>query len=118
MKSQSYKDLKVWTRGIELVKEIYKITNSLPKEEVYGLSSQIRRAAVSIPSNIAEGQGRKNIKEFIQFLFVAKGSVAEIETQLIIIEELYKKDIDRAQNLLQEIKKMLYALIQKLKTVN
>ena len=83
-----FKDLVVWKRGIDLVEDIYALTANLPANEQFGLVSQMRRAAVSIPSNIAEGQGRKSAKEFIQFLYIAKGSLAEIETQLIICERL------------------------------
>ncbi|MBU0758905.1 MAG: four helix bundle protein [Candidatus Omnitrophica bacterium] len=85
---KGFKDLKVWQKGIELVREVYKATNSFPKEELYGLSSQIRRAAVSVPSNIAEGFRRRHAKEFKQFLNIALGSCAETETQVIIAREL------------------------------
>jgi four helix bundle protein len=88
VKSRSYKDLEVWKLSIELVKEIYRITEKFPPSESYGLTNQIRRAAVSIPSNIAEGQERNSAKEFRQFLAIALGSVAEIETQLIIAKEI------------------------------
>jgi four helix bundle protein len=83
-KSRSYRDLRVWQEAIDFVKDIYLITAQFPASEVYGLTNQIRRAAVSIPSNIAEGQGRHSIKEFRQFLGIALGSIAELETQLII----------------------------------
>jgi four helix bundle protein len=79
-----HKDLEVWKLSINFVTSIYKKTNSFPKEEIYGLTSQIRRAAVSIPSNIAEGAARRNKTEFRQFLYIALGSAAELETQLII----------------------------------
>lgn len=85
---KSYKELTVWQKSIELVKEIYKITNQLPKNEIYGLSIQIRRAAISIPSNIAEGHLRKNLKEYLQFLRVAYSSSAEVETQLVIAKDI------------------------------
>jgi four helix bundle protein len=88
---KSYKELKVWQKSIELVKEIYRITNGFPRNEIYGLVIQMRRAAVSIPSNIAEGYSRKNLKEYLQFLRVAYSSSAELETQLIIAKDLYKK---------------------------
>jgi len=83
-----FKDLKVWQKGIELVKEIYEITKDFPKDEQYGLSTQMRRAAVSIPSNIAEGFKRMHAKEHKQFLNIALGSCAELETQVIIAKEL------------------------------
>ena len=84
----SYRDLKVWQLGIEISLEVYRVTNNFPKHELYGLTSQLRRAAVSIPSNIAERQARKTPKEMARFLDIAKGSLAEIETQLIIASKL------------------------------
>lgn len=116
MPSRSYKDLEVWKKGFTLVEVVYTITERLPKEELYGLSSQIRRASVSIPSNIAEGQRRKNAKEFIQFLYIADGSTAEVETQLMIMQTRYNLDVIDALTLVDEIQKMLYMLIKKLKT--
>lgn len=118
MKTQSYKDLLVWQKSIELVKLVYTITKQLPKEELYGLTTQMRRAVVSIPSNIAEGQKRNNLGEYIQFLYIANASAAELETQLIIINEVYKdRDIDTSQcdDALLETQKMLSSLIGKLK---
>lgn len=118
MKTQSYKDLLVWQKSIELVKLVYTITKQLPKEELYGLTTQMRRAVVSIPSNIAEGQKRNNLGEYIQFLYIANASAAELETQLIIINEVYKdRDIDTSQcdDVLLETQKMLSSLIGKLK---
>lgn len=112
---KSYKDLMVWQKSIRLVREIYLVTAQLPKEEIYGLSSQMRRAAISMPSNIAEGQQRRGTKEFIQFLKIAYGSGAELETQLVILKDLYTKvDISKAEFLLDEIQKMLNSLINKL----
>ncbi len=84
----THRDLDAWKRSIELVVKIYKITEGFPKVEMYGITSQIRRAAVSIPSNIAEGAGRSSDKEFIHFLSIALGSLAEVDTQLIICCEL------------------------------
>jgi four helix bundle protein len=81
-KSRSYRNLNVWKLSIELVKDVYRITQKFPATEIYGLTSQIRRAAISIPSNIAEGQGRTSSKEFRQFLGIAMGSMAELSTQL------------------------------------
>ena len=83
-KITSHKDLKVWQESMTLVTQIYKISEDFPKHEVYGLTSQIRRAAVSIPSNIAEGAGRKGENEFTRFLYIALGSLSEVETQLEI----------------------------------
>ena len=79
-----YKDLNVWKDSIDLVENIYKLVNTFPKEEVYALTDQLKRASVSIPSNIAEGSNRNTTKEFIQFLYIALGSASEVETQLII----------------------------------
>ena len=84
MEIKNYRDLLVWQKSMDLVVEIYRLTRLLPKEEIYALSTQMRRAAVSIPSNIAEGQQRRSTKEFIQFLSIAKGSNAEVQTQLSI----------------------------------
>lgn len=86
---ESFKQLVVWQKSIALVKHIYQITNQFPREELYGLVSQMRRAAVAIPSNIAEGKKRKTKKDFVQFLRIADGSAAELETQIIISKELY-----------------------------
>lgn len=84
---KSYKELIVWQKSINLVEEIYFLTSKFPKDETYALSIQMRRAAVSIPSNIAEGQRRKDLPEFLQFLRISDGSSAELETQLIISKE-------------------------------
>jgi|SRR3989338_8196877 len=116
---KSYKELTVWQRGMELVVETYKITGSLPKNELYGLAAQMQRSAVSIPSNIAEGQQRKNLKEFLQFLRISFGSAAELETQLLIVKSLYKNiTISKAESLLEEVQKMLNSMIRKLETRN
>ncbi|MBI2676723.1 MAG: four helix bundle protein [Candidatus Yanofskybacteria bacterium] len=112
---KSFKELIVWQKGIELVKEIYKNTAKFPFNEIYGLSSQMRRAAVSIPSNIAEGQQRKNLKEYLQFLRISYSSAAELETQLIISKDLYPKiDFEQSSSLLEEVQKMLNVIISKL----
>jgi len=92
----SYKDLIVWQRSMELVVSIYELTDQFPKEEIYGITSQIRRSSISVPSNIAEGAGRKSPKEFKQFLFIALGSLSELETQIIIAKNL--KYIDKEIN--------------------
>ena len=86
--ARSHKDLEVWKVSMDFVVEIYQLTKTFPQSECYGLTSQIRRAAVSIPSNISEGSARKNTKEFIQFLYIAQGSLSEVETQLLISERL------------------------------
>jgi four helix bundle protein len=112
---KSFKELTVWQKAIELVKETYKITKEFPKSETYGLSLQIRRAAISIPSNIAEGQLRKNLKEYLQFLRIAYGSSAELETQIIIAKDLYSKiSYNKLETILLEVQKMLNVMIAKL----
>ncbi len=116
---QSYKELVVWKKSIQLVISIYDIVKMFPKEEMYGLSSQIKRAAVSVPSNIAEGHDRNSDKEFCQFLCIARGSLAELETQLIIaskLEYLNEISINEILRDCDEIGKMLNALIKKIKT--
>jgi len=114
-KIESYKQLIVWQKSILLVKEIYKVTEELPKSELYSLVSQMRRAAISIPSNIAEGYKRRNLGEYIQFLRIADASAAELETQIIIARDLYSKtDFLKASNLLEEVQKMLITIIKKL----
>ncbi len=104
---------------MDLTAMVYQVTKKLPKEEMYSLTNQMRRAAVSIPSNIAEGQARNSTKEFIQFLRIAQGSKAELETQLLLclkINYLSDSDISETIHLLQEIGKMLTVLIAKLKS--
>lgn len=116
---ESFKQLIVWQKSIELVKETYLSTEKLPKNEAYGLVSQMRRAAVSIPSNIAEGKKRKTRKDFLQFLRIADGSAAELETQLIIVRALYSNtDFIKVMSLLEEVQKMLITMIKKLETAN
>lgn len=115
---RSYKDLIVWQKSMLLVKEIFKITQSFPKSEMYGLSSQLRRASVAIPSNIAEGSGRRSKKELLQFYSIAYGSALETETQLLIAKDLgFAKTADfvTVEALLTEILKMLNAIMRNLK---
>lgn len=112
---ESYKQLKVWQRSIELVKEVYKVTDKFPKSELYGLTSQMRRCSISIPSNIAEGYKRKNKGEYIQFLSIADASAAELETQIIIAKEIYHDiDFSKIESLIEEVQKMLITMIKKL----
>ncbi len=111
-----HKELEVWKKSIPLVKEIYELTQNFPDSEKYGLVSQMRRCAVSIPSNIAEGSGRNSDKEFIQFLYYALGSIAELETQLIISKELKYLSSDTITTKLIEVRKILTGLIKYLKT--
>src|SRR2546423_7549561 len=116
-KAQNYKDLVVWQKGIALAKAIYKLTSTFPAEDKFGLVAQMRRAAVSIPSNIAEGQARRTTGEFIQFLSHAEGSVAEFDTQLILSIELKFCSSSVAEDsfaLIGEIRRMLNALRRKL----
>lgn len=114
---KSFKQLIVWQKSIELVNEIYKITRELPRIEDFGLTSQMRRSAVSVPSNIAEGYKRKGLGEYLQFLSIAEASSAELETQLIITKANYPSlDYNEAENLLIEVQKMLFVLIKKLKS--
>jgi four helix bundle protein len=118
LKSRSCRDLDVWKLSIELVKSIYQLTNKFPTSETYGLTSQLRRSAISIPSNIAEGQGRNSSKEFKQFLAFALGSLAELETQLIISKEIDCLTEEKLIHLLSDldvIRKMLRALSGSLK---
>lgn len=104
MKLQSYKDLEAWKRSLSLVREIYILSKKLPKSEQYGLISQIQRASVSIPSNIAEGYARQGRGEYVRFLSMAYGSAAELGTQLIIISQEYKDiELVKAQSLLSEV---------------
>lgn len=100
---RTHKDLDLWKQSMDLVTKIYKTTQFFPKEEMYGLSSQMRRAAVSIPSNIAEGAARKYGKEFVQFLHVALGSASELETQILISERLGYLDGQNSQEICNEI---------------
>lgn len=118
---KSYKELIVWQKTIELVKEIYVLTEKFPKSELYGITSQMRRAAVSIPSNIAEGFGRKSLKEYTQSYSIAYGSALELETQLIISEDLSftdKSDFDNCENLITEILKMLNSMVFKMRKMD
>ncbi|KAA0206515.1 four helix bundle protein [Candidatus Uhrbacteria bacterium] len=112
---QSFKDLIVWQKAMDLAKLVYQLTESLPKNEEFGLKSQMRRAAVSIPSNIAEGRKRGTRKDFTQFLRIADGSLAELETQLLLSEDLYEIKHDHLIESLQEVGRMLSGLISKLK---
>jgi len=116
-KINHFQDLQIWRKGIELVKNIYSSTNNFPTSEIYGLVSQMRRSAVSIPSNIAEGFKRLHNNEFRQFLYITLGSCAELETQLVIANELkYINDKTREDNIekINHISRMIYNLIKKL----
>ena len=117
-KIKSYKDLIVWQKGYELVKQVYKITAKLPQAEVFGLQSQMRRSAVSIVSNIAEGSSRKTRKDYSHFLNISYGSISELETQLFLCRDLYNIDISESISLLTEVSKMLRVIINKLELGN
>ncbi|MBC8265779.1 MAG: four helix bundle protein [Flavobacteriales bacterium] len=116
-KIKSYKDLLVWQKGLNLVSEIYVLTKSFPSEEKFGLTSQMRRSAVSVPSNIAEGWGRGTSAQYSNFLKIARGSLLELETQLLISEKLnYTKIKENIFTMIDEESKMLNSLIRKVET--
>lgn len=115
----TYKELIVWKKAIELVKEIYLLTEKFPRSEMYGIISQMRRAAISIPSNIAEGYGRRSPKEYAQFYSIAYGSALELETQLIIGKDLNlakSQDFIKSHALLIEVLKMLHSMLYTMRT--
>jgi four helix bundle protein len=117
MVAQKVQDLIVWQRAIELTVKTYELTQSFPKDEIYGLTSQMRGASVSVASNIAEGRGRLNRAEFRQFLGLAQGSIFELKTQLLVARRLEmgkRKTLDEAESLSDEVSKMLAAFIEKL----
>ena len=119
MPLRSFEDLIVWQQSMLLAREIYKLVKFLPVEERYALSDQMRRAAVSIPSNIAEGQARNTTKEFIQFLHIAKGSNAELITQVLLCIDfgsLTEEQIQHARQLSYKVAQLLSALIRSLKS--
>lgn len=119
MKVTSYKELIVWQKSMELVKTIYLLTDLFPKDELYGLASQMQRASVSIPSNIAEGYLRGHKKEYIQFLSISLASAAELETQILICKSLNKfnnLDFSKSDALLIEVMKMLFVMIRRMRT--
>lgn len=118
---QSYKDLKVWQKSMEIACACYEITKMFPKEEVYGMTSQIRRSAVSIPANIAEGYGRDGHGEYVQFLRIAQGSLKELETHLILAEQVKLTALDSTaeiQSQCDEVGRMLRSLIRSIQSTN
>jgi four helix bundle protein len=118
-KPSSYRDLLVWQKGIVLVKHVYQLTRTFPADERFGLTSQMRRAAVSVPSNIAEGQARHTTGAFVQFIANAEGSLAELDTQLIIAVELdycSAESVAELNDLISELRKMLNALRRRLQS--
>ena len=115
--ARNYRELIVWQDGIKLAKAVYKLTEKFPRQETYALADQIRRAVVSVPSNIAEGQARKAPGDFRRFLHISLGSLAEVDTQLILAQEfgyLSKEDVDSMDEQIQSLRKKLYALINSL----
>jgi len=117
---KTHKDLDIWKESLELVKTIYEVTAHFPKEEIYGLTSQIRRCAISIPSNIAEGAARSSKKEFIQFLYIALGSLAELDTQLLIAKSLgyLNEEYENLFETIEKIKSKILGLIKYLRNKN
>ncbi|MBP7837288.1 four helix bundle protein [Candidatus Saccharibacteria bacterium] len=116
MATYSFRDLTVWQRAMKLTEDIYISIQALPKTELYALSDQMKRCAVSVPSNIAEGQKRLNRKETIQFSGIALGSLAELQTQLIRCQKIYSLDVDHLVDECDQIGKMLTALIKALRS--
>jgi four helix bundle protein len=115
---QSFRDLDVWKKSIQLTVSVYKLTQDFPKEELYGLTSQMRRAAVSVPSNVAEGHGRLNKGEYRQFLGIARGSNFELQTQIEIARALSKgnsKLLDETEGLSHEVGKMIFGILERIK---
>jgi four helix bundle protein len=113
---RKHHELKAWQEAMELVKEIYRVTRDFPKEEIYGLVSQMRRAAVSIPSNISEGAARGGNREFIQFLIFARGSLSELETQLLISNDLgYMRDVSDIQERIDRVFSLIGGLLRSLR---
>jgi four helix bundle protein len=112
-----YRDLLVWQKGIALAREVYELTKGFPREERYGLASQVQRAAVSVPSNIAEGQARKHTAEFRHFLYQALGSLAEVDTQLFLAQDLKyldKSEVVEAEGLIGELQRIIHTLAARL----
>ncbi len=121
MSVRNYSELIAWQKAMDLVQLVYAFTNRFPKEELYGLTNQVRRAAVSIPSNIAEGQGRRSTNEFLRFLSIAHGSLREVDTQVLIAARLgYLQEAD-IQNLIElagEVGRLINGLINSLRAPN
>jgi four helix bundle protein len=114
---KNFKELKVWQKAYQLCLEIYRVTRKFPKEEIYGLTSQLRRSAISIPSNIAEGYGRKTTGEYIQSLYIAYGSNCELETQILLSGDLgfiEQEHLLRLQKEIGDVERMLKGLIKSL----
>jgi len=117
MAIKSYRDLIVWQKSMDLVEDVYKKTKGFPREELYGLTSQLRQAVVSVPSNIAEGQGRTSTKEFLHHLSIAHGSLCEVGTQILIAHRLgylEKQDLEALDELTSEVGRLINGLSNKL----
>jgi four helix bundle protein len=114
---RSYRDLKVWEKSMDLVVESYRVSRLLPKTEMFGLISQIQRAAVSVPANIAEGHGRDHLGDYLRHLSIASGSLMELETHMLIITRLYipMHEVERALDMVREVDRMLSGLTKRLK---
>ena len=112
---KTHKDLDVWRKSMNLVKSVYSLTAAFPKEEIYGLVAQMKRAAISIPSNIAEGTARDSNREFIRFLYISLGSLAELETQLLLSRDLGFIESSEVDDNIERVRKMLFGLIRYLK---
>jgi four helix bundle protein len=115
MATHDFKDLIVWKRSMDLVVDVYAVVKKLPNEETYALGDQIRRCAVSVPANIAEDQKRNHKKEFIQFCSISRGSLAELETHLLLAERIYKLQVKEVINEIDEVGKMISGLINSIK---
>ena len=114
MKVRNYQDLIVWQKAMDLVEQVYTTSKSFPREEVYGLTSQLRRAAVSIPSNIAEGQGRRTTADFMRHLSISYGSLREVETQTLIAVRLQYLTTERCQKIMKMAGRLLNGLMSSL----
>jgi four helix bundle protein len=117
-KRRDYRDLVLWQRAMELATEVHRVTLKLPRHEMFGMSAQLRRAAVSVPSNVAEGSGRRTTREFIAFLHIARGSLSELKTQLDLarrIDYLADADLSNADSLSDEVGRLLNAVIRGLR---
>lgn len=118
MATHSFQDLIVWQRSMKLVEDVYGVIEKLPRSELYALSDQMKRSAISVPSNIAEGQKRLNKQETIQFTGIALGSIAELQTQLILCSRLYSLEVSKLIDECDQVGKMLTALIKSLRSKN
>lgn len=113
---KTHKDLRIWGKGLDLVTSVYKLTKEFPKEEMYGLSSQMRRSSISYPSNIAEGAARKSKSEYLRFIYISLGSLSELETQVIISKNLgYVSNVEKLLNEIEVLRKMTLNFIKHLK---